>query len=132
MAGEIGRRPRWRWAWLRERYPEPCPFALAGFSFGARVITDLGCARDGARFLLAAGFSTRLGGTAYLQTCAAPKIFVQSTHDQYAPRAELEPIYAKLPEPKELIWIEAADHFFAGGLEELEERVREAALGGGS
>ncbi len=30
-------------------------------------------------------------------------------------------------EPKRLIWIEAADHFFAGALEELEERVLEAA-----
>jgi alpha/beta superfamily hydrolase len=44
----------------------------------------------------------------------------------------LEAIYAKLPDPKELIWIEAADHFFAGALEELEERVREAAMGDGS
>src|SRR5439155_21104112 len=28
--------------WLQGRYPE-LPFALAGFSFGARVITQLGC-----------------------------------------------------------------------------------------
>jgi alpha/beta superfamily hydrolase len=52
---------------------------------------------------------------------------MQSTRDQYGPKEELEALYAKLPEPKELIWIEAADHFFAGGLDELEARVKEAA-----
>jgi alpha/beta superfamily hydrolase len=113
-------------AWLGARYPG-LPFALAGFSFGARAITRLGCGIDGARWLMAAGFPTRFGPTEYLETCSVRKIFIQSTHDGYGPRAELEPIYAKLTEPKELIWIEAADHFFAGGLEELEDRVGEAA-----
>jgi alpha/beta superfamily hydrolase len=45
---------------LRERYRQ-LPFALAGFSFGARVITRLGCSIDGARFLLAAGYPTSHG-----------------------------------------------------------------------
>ena len=113
-------------AWLRERYPS-LPFALAGFSFGARAITRLGCEVAGARWLMAAGFPTRYGPTEYLEACAARKVFMQSTRDQYGPKEELEALYAKLPEPKELIWIEAADHFFAGGLDELEARVKEAA-----
>src|SRR6202790_3998673 len=46
--------------WLRARYPN-LPFALAGFSFGARVVTRLGCGMEGARFVLAAGFPTRMG-----------------------------------------------------------------------
>jgi hypothetical protein len=113
--------------WLRERYPE-LPFALAGFSFGARAITELGCATEGARFLLAAGFSTRLGSTAYLGTCTAPKVFVQSTHDQFAPRDEFERAYAEFAEPKRVVWIEAADHFFAGALESVEEAARSTVL----
>jgi len=117
--------------WLRARYPH-LPFALAGFSFGARVITRLGCAIEGARFLIAAGFPTRLGETAYLENCAAPKSFVQSTHDPYGPRAELEQIFERVAEPKRLQWIEAPDHFFAGALEQLEEVVaRESAVLGG-
>ena len=36
-------------AWLRERYPD-LPYALAGFSFGSRVITRLGCEAGGAAF----------------------------------------------------------------------------------
>jgi alpha/beta superfamily hydrolase len=116
--------------WLRGRYPD-LPFALAGFSFGARVITELGCEAPsdaaGARFLLAAGFPTRHGSVDYLATCVRPRIFIQSTHDQFGPRDELETLYAGWPEPKRLVWIEAADHFFAGALEQLEQEVRRAA-----
>jgi alpha/beta superfamily hydrolase len=126
LAGEI-EDARAALAWLREQYPDEFPFALAGFSFGSRVITRLGCEVERARWLLAAGFPTRHGGTEYLEGCAANKIFIQSTHDEHGPREELEAIFATLPEPKKLIWVEAEDHFFTGALDEFEERVREAA-----
>ena len=113
-------------AWVRERYPA-LPYALAGFSFGSRVITRLGCESNGAGFLMAAGFPTRWGSPDYLESCTAPKIFIQSTSDQFGPRAELEDMYERFAAPKQLLWIEAADHFFAGGLEELEERVKALA-----
>lgn len=58
--------------WLRARYPG-LPHALAGFSFGARVITRLGCETRGARFLLAAGFPTAMGAAEYLERCAVEK-----------------------------------------------------------
>jgi alpha/beta superfamily hydrolase len=108
--------------WLRERYPE-LPFGLAGFSFGARVVTRLGCSLEGARFLLAAGFPTRLGTTEYLASCTIPKCFIQSTHDEFGPRHELEKAFSQFAEPKQLIFIEAADHFFAGALDALEHAV---------
>jgi alpha/beta superfamily hydrolase len=112
--------------YLRERYPQ-LPFALAGFSFGSRAIMQLGCEVGGAQFLLAAGFATRMGPVDFLAACRTPKIFIHSTHDEFGPRPEFERLYAQIAEPKQLVWIEAADHFFAGALEELEERVREAA-----
>jgi hypothetical protein len=112
--------------WLRGRYPD-LPFALAGFSFGARVVTRLGCGMEGARFLLAAGFPTSMGGAEYLELCPSPKIFVSSVHDEFAPRNELEALFARLAEPKRLVWVGAADHFFTGALDVFEETVwREA------
>lgn len=122
--------------WLRARYPE-LGFALAGFSFGARVILTLGCqmASEIARpeFLMAAGFPTRIESAIHrLEECRTPKIFLQSTNDQFGPRGEFEEAYAKFAEPKRAIWIESADHFFAGALEELEERVRQAASDAGN
>ena len=113
-------------AWLRARFPA-LPYALAGFSFGSRVITRLGCESEGASFLMAAGFPTRWGSPDYLESCAAPKIFIQSTNDQYGPREELEAMYERFAAPKQLHWIAAADHFFAGALEALEERVEASA-----
>ena len=112
---------------LRERYPD-LPFALAGFSFGSRVITRLGCAAEGARFLLAAGFPTRMGDAAYLENCRSLRIFLQSTQDVFGPRPEFEEMYQRLAEPKKMVWIEAADHFFAGALDELEESVVRVVL----
>lgn len=117
--------------WLRARFPG-LPFALAGFSFGAMVVARLGCSIEVARWVLAAGFPTRRGGAAYLEHCAVPKAFLQSTHDQYGPRTELEALFARLPEPKRLVWIEAADHFFAGALDALENEVRAFASSGAS
>jgi alpha/beta superfamily hydrolase len=122
MAGEI-EDARAALDWLRVRYPE-LPFALAGFSFGARAVTELACEIGGAKFAMAAGFSTRLGSTVYLQTCGVPKIFIQSTNDQYSPREEFERVYAEFAAPKQVVWIEAADHFFAGALEQVEEAAR--------
>jgi uncharacterized protein len=113
-------------AWLRDRYPA-LPYALAGFSFGSRVITRLGCEANGAGFLMAAGFPTRWGSPDYLDACAAPKVFIQSANDQFGPRAELEAMYERFAAPKQLHWIESADHFFAGGLEALEEQVKASA-----
>ncbi|MGA3240418.1 MAG: alpha/beta family hydrolase [Bryobacteraceae bacterium] len=135
MAGEI-EDARAALEYLRGRYPE-LPFALAGFSFGSRAIMQLGCEMccemgcelGGAQFLLAAGFATRMGPVEFLAECAVPKIFIHSTHDEFGPRPDFERMYLQVAEPKRLIWIEAADHFFAGALEELEERVMEAASG---
>jgi alpha/beta superfamily hydrolase len=112
--------------WLRARYPA-LPHALAGFSFGARVITRLGCETGGARFLLAAGFPTSMGVAEYLERCTTPKVFAQSTHDQYGPRLEMEAAFARWAAPKRIVWIEAADHFFDGGLDALEEQVAAVA-----
>src|SRR5262249_32881130 len=80
-------------AWLRDRYPS-LPYRLAGFSFGSRVITRLGCELGDAAGLIAAGFPTKFGATEYLQQCRLPKIFIQSTHDEHSPRAEMETLFA--------------------------------------
>ena len=112
--------------WLGGRYPA-LPLALAGFSFGAGVVARLGCEMTSLPWMMAAGLPTRHGYTGFLEQCRVPKIFLQSTHDQYGPREELESQFAGFAEPKRLIWIAAADHFFAGALDAFEEQVRSAA-----
>ncbi len=50
-------------------------------------------------------------------------MFIQSTNDKFGPRPAMEAYFARLQEPKKLVWVEAADHFFAGALPEFEEAV---------
>jgi uncharacterized protein len=110
--------------YLRGRYPE-LPFTLAGFSFGSRIVLRLGCASEGGRAsrIIAVGFPASMQDRSYLDSCTVPRIFIQSTHDQFGPVKELEALVQSLPEPKRLVLVEAADHFFAGALERLEEEV---------
>ncbi|MGH9559461.1 MAG: alpha/beta hydrolase [Bryobacteraceae bacterium] len=110
-------------AYLRDRYPG-LPYTLAGFSFGSRMALKLGCGGETQpRRILAVGFPTVYPERSYLNGCTVPRIFVQSTRDQFGPVAEIEPLVALLPEPKRLVLIEAADHFFAGALDKLEEEI---------
>ncbi len=113
--------------WLRERYPD-LPYTLAGFSFGSRVALRLACEPGSARRAVALGFPTKGSNPEYLAGCGVPKVFIQSTRDEFGPRRELEAQFIEFAEPKQLIWVEAQDHFFAGGLEALEETVRTAVL----
>ena len=112
--------------WLRVRY-SGLPCALAGFSFGARVVLKLGCSSEDVTRLIAVGFPTREGPAPSLETCPMPKFFITSTHDEFAPRTEMEALFKPIAEPKQLIWIDAADHFFARALDQLEETVRALA-----
>ena len=108
--------------WLRGRYPG-LPYTLAGFSFGSRVVVNLGCALQDAERLIILGFPAKRDPVGVLATCSANKVFIQSTHDEHGPPREMEAFYAQVAEPKRLIWVEAQDHFFAGGLDVLEKRV---------
>jgi len=113
-------------ALLRSRYPG-LPFSLAGFSFGSRIVLKLGCEIAGATQLIAVGFPANLSDGQSLGHCPVPRVFIVSTHDQFCAVPAMESYFAALPEPKELIWIEASDHFFSGALDVLEERVLETA-----
>jgi alpha/beta superfamily hydrolase len=105
---------------LQERYPG-LPLTVAGFSFGSRVSAQV-C--DGARRLILCGFPTIYGEFAAVERCPVRRVFVHSTSDEYGPRAELQRLYDRLWGPKELHWVEAQDHFFAGALDEFERVVR--------
>jgi alpha/beta superfamily hydrolase len=107
---------------LRERYPD-LPYSMAGFSFGSRVIMKLGCALGTPARLIAVGFPTRPGRFDYLETCGIPKYFVQSMIDEFGPKEELEAAFQQFAEPKQLQFIDAGDHFFAGALDQLEEAI---------
>jgi len=113
---------------LSSRYPT-LPLTLAGFSFGSRIVLRMGCAPHSlpARRVIAVGFPTIYKDRSFLEHCTVPRIFIQSTRDEFGPVDEMRPLVEALPEPKQMIWIDAQDHFFAGALEQLEESVKQLA-----
>ncbi len=114
-------------AFLRSRYPE-LPYSLAGFSFGSRIILKLGCESQSVGRLLAVGVPAAYPETGELGNCFVPRIFIQSTNDQFGPVPAMQEYFDSLEGPKRLIWVDAKDHFFAGALDDFEETVFEAVL----
>lgn len=113
--------------YLRSRYPA-LPYSLAGFSFGSRIVLRLGCELSTPRRILAVGVPAGYPEAAALGDCDLPRVFIQSTNDQFGPRGAMESYFGRLREPKQLIWVEAGDHFFAGALGEFEEAVYQVGL----
>jgi predicted alpha/beta-hydrolase family hydrolase len=50
----------------------------------------------------------------FLSQCTAPKLFVSGDHDEFGPREALAQVWESAPEPKRLVWVGGADHFFQG------------------
>jgi hypothetical protein len=61
----------------------------------------------------------------FLATCSKPKLFVSGTRDQYGPRARVESVEATAAPPKEMVWVEEGDHFFAGKLDQVQRAIRD-------
>jgi alpha/beta superfamily hydrolase len=117
--------------WLDARYHLPLIFA--GFSFGAAIGLRAACADTRVRAVIGIGTpvvpvaadteEARVYTFDFMKDCTKPKLLVSGARDQFGPRAKLEALAASLPEPKNLVIIEGADHFFEGRLRELRETI---------
>src|SRR6202046_1917725 len=107
--------------YLSGEFPQR-PILLAGFSFGSMVGLRVGCADPRVSDLIGLGLPVDHSDLTYLRDCAKAKLILQGGNDQFGSRANVEALFATLPEPKRLVIVEGADHFFAGQL----ERVRGA------
>ena len=108
--------------WLEEKTPGAA-LVLAGFSFGAWVGLRVGCQDKRVRALVGVGLPANNSEFPYLAACPKPKLFVQGTRDQFGGLGAMERVFAGAAEPKELAWIEGADHFFSGHLEALRQAI---------
>jgi len=104
---------------LRTRYPG-LPTLVAGFSFGSRVALHLAKDDTSLARAIAVGFPSKHPNRDYVKAVSIPKYFVQSTNDVYGPREDFQTFFDELPEPKQLSWVEASDHFFKDSLDAYE------------
>jgi hypothetical protein len=117
--------------WLDREFHLPLIFA--GFSFGAAVGLPAACADSRVTALIGAGVPVvpvaadteepRVYNLDFLRECTLPKLFISGARDQFGPRAQLEALVNSLPDPKKLVLIEGADHFFEGRLKELRDAI---------
>ena len=103
-------------SWLEQNFARPILFA--GFSFGSQVGMSACCGDARVKGLIGLGLPVRAAGRDYhygfLSRCVAPKLFLSGDHDEFGPRDMLAAVWESAPEPRRLVWIAGADHFFQG------------------
>lgn len=116
--------------WLENEYR--IPVVVVGFSFGAAMCLQACCGRatklnSQVKAIAALGLPTNSAGRDYrysfLKGCGIPKLFISGDRDQFAPAATLAQLVAAAADPKQLVLIPAADHFFAGQLEPMQRAL---------
>lgn len=110
--------------YLTKEFPN-CSVLLAGFSFGAWVGLRAGCGEESVTELIGLGLPVNNSDCSYLVRCTKPKLFIQGTADPFGSRRNLESLYAQVPDPRRLVFVEGADHFFEGKLQAVEQAIRE-------
>jgi alpha/beta superfamily hydrolase len=108
---------------MARRFPG-LPIILGGFSFGSSIAVRVGCGEPRVRALLVMGFpAAMLKDTSFLAACRQPRLFVQGENDEYADGARIGALVSALPEPRTLVVVPQADHFFTGHLDEVQAAV---------
>ena len=113
---------------VERRFPA-VPLVLGGFSFGSTIALRVALGEPRVRAVLAMGYPLlRSGDTAPLASVAQPRLFVQGERDEFGSGPEIRALAEPLPPPREIVVVEAADHYFTGRLDALHAAVLSWAL----
>lgn len=120
--------------WLEREYARPV--VLTGFSFGAAMALKACCGSGvvdrRVRAIAALGLPVGVPGRAYqysflknpsLKAANLPKLFLSGRRDEFTQPEQLESVVAQAAEPKELIFIPGADHFFTHQLSAMQQAI---------
>ncbi|MDQ3069201.1 MAG: alpha/beta fold hydrolase [Acidobacteriota bacterium] len=111
---------------MAARYPGT-PLWAAGFSFGSYVALETGAVDPRVSALI--GIAPPVARPDYdfakTRVSTKPKFFVQGSEDELCALEDMWAFYGKLPEPKELVVIDDADHLFTGQAKEVGEALEE-------
>lgn len=115
--------------WMEREFERP--MVAAGFSFGSAMALWACCGpqktNHDVRALIALGLPTHADGRDYryrfLRAATIPKLFLSGERDAFGPRAQLEEVIAAAADPKQLVLIPGADHFFTGQLEPMQKAL---------
>ena len=112
--------------YMAKRYPG-LPLWAAGFSFGSWIALETGAVDDRVQVLIGIAPPVTKSGYDFSNTLKStkPKFFVQGEADDICPIQDIWKFYGQLPEPKELVVIDGADHLFDGHTTEVGEALED-------
>lgn len=96
---------------VAERFPG-LPIWAAGMSFGSWIAMTVGAEDPRVSLLLGIAPPVDRYDFGVLTTCTLPKFIVHGEDDELISIKEVRKFYGQIPEPKELITIEDANHLF--------------------
>lgn len=112
--------------YLKQHF-KAAPLIFAGFSFGAATGLRVACPDSDVKAAISIGTPILAEDRRYqykfLEGCSKPKLFISGDHDQFARAEELKDLVMRIPEPKRLVLIPDADHFFSGHLDEYRSAI---------
>lgn len=115
--------------WLDQEFH--LPLVVGGFSFGSAMALWACCGpqkttRD-VRAVFALGLPTHSSGHNYhyrfLHEASLPKLFLSGDQDAFGPATQLKEVISEAAEPKRLVLIPGADHFFTHHLEPMQQSL---------
>lgn len=107
-----------------ERFPD-VPIWAGGMSFGSWIAMTVGAEDSRVSLLLGIAPPVDRYDFDVLKTCTLPKFIVHGESDELISIKEIRRFYAQIPEPKELVTIEDANHLFEGKTSLVGEAVED-------
>jgi len=101
------------------------PLWAAGMSFGSWIAASVGGTDPRVSLVLLVAPAVDRWDFAELLTSEKPKFIIHGEDDELISAKDVRKFYAALPEPKELTWIEHANHLFEGKTSLVGDAVEE-------
>ena len=107
------------------RYPDVTPIWAGGMSFGSWIAMTVGAEHPRVTALI--GIAPPVNKYNYSPSVAAgkPTFIIHGERDEVIPLKEVRKFYGALPEPKELVVIDGADHLFDGRVSEVGDAIED-------
>ena len=115
-------------AYLAQRHPSAQRWS-AGFSFGSWVASRLAAGEPAIERLIMIAPGVHTQSFEEMKTCTVPKLVVQGTADDVCRPENLARVFPTWADPKKLVEVPGATHFFDKKLAELSEAIVEGLRG---
>jgi alpha/beta superfamily hydrolase len=110
---------------MTDRYPDTNRVWAAGMSFGSWVAMATGAAASTVTTLIGIATTVNRYDFSSVINARKPTFLIHGERDELIPLKEVRRFYAQLPEPKELVVIDAADHLFDGKASEVGDAIED-------